>query len=587
LQQIIPGVQDFAQAMGVDLNTAAQLIGKTIGSSTNALSRYGIEVDASASESEKLAQIVEELDSKFGGAAAAAADSATGALVQYENAVGDLQEAVGGLVANAMQPLVESATQVATNLTEVITGFETLQDVLAFDASIENIIPGYNELPDAEARVEAINQQLEILTGQRTNTDNLGAFSDAFADTSQTAEEARDTLGEFYGEARDGAAELELLASSGQVTAEQIQILESELMRLNAELESDAGDHYLEWLNRAREIVADSPAEQLRSQIADLEGQLEQLQALNWAESNVYQIGITEQASELLREEIAKLQAQLLAMGDAGNGVGSDLEIVSHAAENAAETIQSMNAPIITATENTKELKETVEDTRDAFERLVDTVNERASGEWAAAYANIQQQAQNVLDIHSGLNEYLGGTFSDTLSAIGDLQQNRFDAEISALEKVRDSYEKNSEGYRAAQREINEARKEQFRKEKAAAIAQALINGAVAVTKALASLGPIAGGIAAGGIAALTAVQVGAIASQEVPLAAGGIVTGPTRALIGEQGPEAVIPLSKMGGMGGNTYVNAPQITVQGSMIHERQLIRYISGGQAKMSRGY
>jgi phage-related protein len=38
------------------------------------------------------------------------------------------------------------------------------------------------------------------------------------------------------------------------------------------------------------------------------------------------------------------------------------------------------------------------------------------------------------------------------------------------------------------------------------------------------------------------------------PLAVGGIVTRPTRALIGEAGPEAVIPLDKMGKMGGNTY---------------------------------
>lgn len=35
-------------------------------------------------------------------------------------------------------------------------------------------------------------------------------------------------------------------------------------------------------------------------------------------------------------------------------------------------------------------------------------------------------------------------------------------------------------------------------------------------------------------------------------LAEGGIVTGPTLAMIGEAGPEAVIPLSKMGSMGGN-----------------------------------
>jgi len=37
-------------------------------------------------------------------------------------------------------------------------------------------------------------------------------------------------------------------------------------------------------------------------------------------------------------------------------------------------------------------------------------------------------------------------------------------------------------------------------------------------------------------------------------LAAGGIVTGPTVALIGESGPEAVIPLSQAGNLGGTTY---------------------------------
>jgi TP901 family phage tail tape measure protein len=40
-----------------------------------------------------------------------------------------------------------------------------------------------------------------------------------------------------------------------------------------------------------------------------------------------------------------------------------------------------------------------------------------------------------------------------------------------------------------------------------------------------------------------------------VPLATGGIVTSPTFALIGEAGPEAVIPLDRAGGMGGQTFV--------------------------------
>jgi hypothetical protein len=50
-----------------------------------------------------------------------------------------------------------------------------------------------------------------------------------------------------------------------------------------------------------------------------------------------------------------------------------------------------------------------------------------------------------------------------------------------------------------------------------------------------------------------------------VPLAAGGIVTGPTSALIGEAGPEAVIPLSKMGSMG-NTY----NITINANVADAR-----------------
>jgi hypothetical protein len=62
-----------------------------------------------------------------------------------------------------------------------------------------------------------------------------------------------------------------------------------------------------------------------------------------------------------------------------------------------------------------------------------------------------------------------------------------------------------------------------------------------------------------------TAVGVGGLGGglmnelKGVPaMAAGGIVTGPTLALIGEAGPEAVIPLDRAGGMGGiNITVNA------------------------------
>jgi hypothetical protein len=58
-------------------------------------------------------------------------------------------------------------------------------------------------------------------------------------------------------------------------------------------------------------------------------------------------------------------------------------------------------------------------------------------------------------------------------------------------------------------------------------------------------------------------------------LAEGGIVNSATVAMIGEAGPEAVIPLSKMGSMGG-TYVT---VNISGSVTTERDLVDAITQG--------
>jgi hypothetical protein len=59
---------------------------------------------------------------------------------------------------------------------------------------------------------------------------------------------------------------------------------------------------------------------------------------------------------------------------------------------------------------------------------------------------------------------------------------------------------------------------------------------------------------------------------DQIPqLASGGIVTSPTLSMIGEAGPEAVIPLSQMGSMGSNITIN-----VGGSVISEGDLVAAI-----------
>jgi hypothetical protein len=95
IKRIIPLVQDLATAKGMDLAGAADLVSKTLGSSTNAMARYGIEVKGTVGSNERLQSLVTGLTDAFGGQAEEAAKVGTGALTQLANKWGDIKEEIG------------------------------------------------------------------------------------------------------------------------------------------------------------------------------------------------------------------------------------------------------------------------------------------------------------------------------------------------------------------------------------------------------------------------------------------------------------------------------------------------------------
>jgi len=121
LKEVTPSILDLASAFQMDLQTAATLVGKTIGSDTNALSRYGIQVDASADKSTKLSQVIAQLQSKFGGAAKAAGETGVGALVKLKNEAGNLAEEFGSILIPEVIKLVEV-------LRGIVKGFSSLDE---------------------------------------------------------------------------------------------------------------------------------------------------------------------------------------------------------------------------------------------------------------------------------------------------------------------------------------------------------------------------------------------------------------------------------------------------------------------------
>ena len=168
---------------------------------------------------------------------------------------------------------------------------------------------------------------------------------------------------------------------------------------------------------------------------------------------------------------------------------------------------------------------------------------------------------QEALDLMGqGLQEFANIAF-DIYGSIAQIQDNMMEAELqrtqeaydaksAALQRQLDQGVISQKAYDAKMQKLTEEKEkkekklkhEQFAREKAANIIQALINGALAITNIWAQWAgqPIVAAVLTAVAAATNAVQIAAIATQSNPYAKGGYIRGRQYAVMGEQGDEWV-----------------------------------------------
>lgn len=149
-----------------------------------------------------------------------------------------------------------------------------------------------------------------------------------------------------------------------------------------------------------------------------------------------------------------------------------------------------------------------------ALQSISDTAFELAS-------INRQEQTESQLEAlderYSAENDKLRLQLAN-----GQITQRKFDRESVKLEAKK-------------LKEEETLKKKAFQKDKDAKIAQAVINGALAITQSFAQLGPIAGAIAAALTAVTTALQIAVISKSKY--ARGGVLQGPSHSQGGIQTP--------------------------------------------------
>lgn len=127
LKQATAAAADLSAALGIDLTSAAQLVGKAAAGEVGSFSRYGLVIKKGADASETFARALEGINEKFGGAAAAQINTYSGAVQQLQNVQGDLNEELGFFITK--NPLVVQAIKGATSFfTELINEVNNNRD---------------------------------------------------------------------------------------------------------------------------------------------------------------------------------------------------------------------------------------------------------------------------------------------------------------------------------------------------------------------------------------------------------------------------------------------------------------------------
>ena len=122
---------DLASGFGLDLNNAALLVAKSIGSTTNALGRYDISLKGAKTQQEKVSKVIDEINQKYEGLAETLSKTTSGSLSQAANAFGDLQEEIGSALVPVVRRLAKSMKSLSEMMSENIMMFKMAFTALA------------------------------------------------------------------------------------------------------------------------------------------------------------------------------------------------------------------------------------------------------------------------------------------------------------------------------------------------------------------------------------------------------------------------------------------------------------------------
>jgi hypothetical protein len=283
LKKATTAAMDLASGLGIDLNTAALLVGKAAEGNIQTFSRYGLAIETGATKAETFANALQAINEKFGGNAATEALTFSGALAQLNHTFADFQKAIGDTIVNnaAVIDVLKALTGITANAADGTKSMTLELKQLVGEGLIYAIKAAevFGVTLDTIARIgtEAFNAlRIAVDTAGLTITGVVGVFSKSARTMSdvltQDIGEAAHKMGKALtedtkiSEINTMLAQLEHAAQSGfqkigteaEKTVEPVNRLHKAVKELSDELKAigDAGKELAESLTKPSSLIA-------------------------------------------------------------------------------------------------------------------------------------------------------------------------------------------------------------------------------------------------------------------------------------------------------------------------------------------
>lgn len=510
IQDIMKAALDASASGAVDMSTAVRSLNQSYEGNVGALSRVLPSLKNLTAEELKQGGAVRAVARAYDGMAKKTSD-ATGAAERLNNAWGDFKENIGSTVGKLLNPLKQKLAEIITDINNANA------EKNATKKADEDIKNQQATVVSYEVKIKEIESQIVALKERKVKAQSIG---DKLTEGELNAQiESLKAIKTQYNLEKG-----KLQAKENQKKAD-IQAAETEAKK-KAEIES-ATEFIIKQRNEyeKQKKVLEERAKLVGEEVSEMDLlNLKVQQYMNVWSSDHVKYATAEIAK--LKNDIDSMTASIKNKFNFDEFVGQFNLGVSEEIKNAKELLTSFyKEGIIQKEEYNEKIK------------LLDEALTKAEE------AEAEKQKEKFLEVANIINDVLNN-LTQAMQQMAELASKRAEdnakAQTAALEKQFAEGQISEEEYYAKKEKIEkDAAREKYKADLwawAAGLLQIGTSTAMAIMQAFATLGPIAGGIMAGAIGTLGAVQTAvAISNKPVPpsFATGGFVGGMNGASMG------------------------------------------------------